>query len=110
MSQCTTPDLMRHAAHVQLGLVVAVLLGSLLIPRPGSAVLLVPLFKGSIERFEAGRIAVLHAGWIRGSVLVRVEGRVPVMELLRSGVLPLAAPGFSCGSTDSSLTKIHKAV
>ena len=109
MPQSTTPSLMRHAAHVQFGLVAAALLGSVLMPRPGGAVLLIPLLKGSVGRVDAGPVAVLHAGWLRGSMLVRVKGPVPVWGLLRRGVLPLGTPGFSCGPNTGADPEIQKA-
>lgn len=96
MHRSSTPAQMKHAALGQLGLVVIVLLGCLLMPRPGGAVLLVPLFTNSAGVVGKARFAVLRAGWLPGSVLVRVEGDVPVIDLLRSGVLPLGAPALLC--------------
>lgn len=108
----------KRMAVVQGILVVVVLATCLLLPRPGSAVLLIPagfsvsanwpgMGPGPIDsrtgdsrtgdsRTGEGGIAVLHAGALRGSVLVRVDGEVPVLALLRAGWLPIAAPRWLC--------------
>lgn len=103
----------KRMAVVQGVLVVVVLATCLLLPRPGSAVLLIPagfsvsanwpgMGPGPIDsrtgdsRTEEGGIAVLHTGILRGSVLVRVDGEVPVLALLRAGWLPIAAPRWLC--------------
>lgn len=93
---------MARAAVVQLYLVLAILAACLALPRPGGAVLLIPLFAPStasaVHAAEGGRMAVLRSGWMRGSLLVRIDGNVPVWAFLRAGVLPLGAPGLFCTS------------
>lgn len=98
----------KRMAVVQGVLVVVVLATCLLLPRPGSAVLLIPaglsvsanwpgMGPGPIDSRTGERgIAVLHTGILRGSVLVRVDGEVPVLALLRAGWLPIAAPRWLC--------------
>jgi hypothetical protein len=87
---------MKHAAALQLYVVALILLGCLLMPRAGGAVLLVPVFAPTAGAVGAGSIAVLRAGWIPGSLLVKIDGEVPVMALLQRGILPLGAPGRLC--------------
>jgi hypothetical protein len=102
MARCTTSDLMKRAARAQCCLAAIVLCGCVLLPRPGGAVLLVPLFTASNDGLEPAHIAVLRAGWLPGSLLVRVEGEVPVLAWLRHGILPLGAPAVLCSSRKRS--------
>ena len=93
---------MNYAAVLQLWLLATVLVGCLLMPRPGGAVLLVPLFAHTVSVTGAGSVAVLRAGSIPGSVLVRISGDVPVLGWLRRGVLPLGAPAVLCDPATNS--------
>jgi hypothetical protein len=68
-----------------------------LAPRAGGAVLLIPFAThDTVTRDMIRRMTVLRAGAIPRSLLVRVDGPVPVLALLRHGVLPLAAPITAC--------------
>jgi hypothetical protein len=95
---------MARAAVVQLWLVLAILAACLALPRPGGAVLLIPLFAPStasaVHAAGGGRIGVLRSGWIPGSLLVRIDGDVPAWAFLRAGVLPLGAPALFCASAE----------
>ena len=97
-----TGTMMKAAAVWQAALIAAVLLFALFAPRPGGAVLLIRFaghgaaLHGAIGRDSAWPLAVLRAGAIPGSLLVRADGPVPVLALLRHGVLPLAAPMAAC--------------
>jgi hypothetical protein len=92
----------RVFAAVQLGLVLCVLVGCLVLPRRGGSILLVPLGRGSqtalVRALGAHRFALLRSGSLPGSLLVRIDGQVPIMPLLRAGVLPLGAPEWLCSS------------
>ena len=98
MHATPTPLPLRRAALVQLCAGVLVLLGCVLAPRPGGAVLLIPVVVGHAGALPAGHFAVLRPGWLAGSLLVRSEGEVPVMALVRGGFVPIAAPSWLCGS------------
>ncbi|WP_353230896.1 hypothetical protein [Novosphingobium sp.] len=97
-----TGRVMKAAAAWQVALVIAVLVVALFAPRPGGAVLLIRIaghgaaLRDAIGRDIAPPLAVLRAGAIPGSLLVRADGPVPVLVLLRHGVLPLAAPFAAC--------------
>ena len=102
-----TGKVMKAAAVWQAALIMAVLPGVLFAPRPGEAVLLIRFAgHGAALRDAVGRdvtardsaspLAVLRAGAIPGSLLVRADGPVPVLALLRDGVLPLSAPFVAC--------------
>jgi hypothetical protein len=89
----------RSAAAAQGAALGLILIGCLFAPRSGGAVLLIPLTEqrpalGAI----AGHISVLRAGTIPGSLLVLSNGPVPVIALLRQGVLALAAPSNMCAT------------
>jgi len=43
------------------------------------------------------RIAVLRNGALSGSLLVRIDAAVPIIAILREGVVPVGAPDFLCG-------------
>ena len=104
------PGLMKRLALVQFGLVVLVLVGCVAMPRPGGAVLLIPVFAGGAGAIPPGRIAVLRAGSIGGSLLVRIDPDVPFTTILRGGFLPLAAPGWLCADAPPSTRILEKAV
>jgi hypothetical protein len=80
-------------AIAQAGLAIVVLLACVAAPRPGGAALLVPVTARGVT-VDPG-LTVLRAGAIPGSVLVR--GRLPVLALLRRGIVPLGAPDWMCG-------------
>ena len=94
----------RLGPGLHLALVAVVLLACVFAPRPGKALLLVPL-GGSPAQAEAGDPAAIMRGWtltgrgrIAGTWLVRSTGPVPVWTLLRRGILPLAVPDALCGA------------
>jgi len=87
-------------AQLCLGLAIfAVCLG---MPRAGGAVLLIPVVPHSVATLihyaEGHGIKVLRSGWIAGSVLVRIDGEVPIIALLRAGVMPVGAPALLCST------------
>lgn len=87
----------RQAAAMQAVALGLVLSGCLFAPRPGGAVLLIPLtHRQPALGPQAQTMTVLRAGAIPGSVLVQAKGAVPVVALLRHGVLALAAPSLLC--------------
>ena len=95
-----TPTLlpMRRAALVHMCAGLLVLLGCVLAPRQGGAVLLIPVLAGHARAIPAGHVAILRPGWIAGSLLVRSDGEVSVMAMIRGGFVPIAAPSWLCGS------------
>jgi hypothetical protein len=109
MYRDTATGLTKHAGLLQLLLVTVVLLGCVVLPRPDGAVLLVPLFTPSIGLAGMGHVAVLRGGWIAGSVLVRVDGPMPLIAWLRGGVLPLGVPDWLCSSVPASNRRLEKA-
>jgi len=68
-------------------------------PRAGSTVFLIPVVPHGVARLmhDARGVTVLRAGWISGSLVVRIDGNVPVMAMLRAGVVPMGAPAVFCG-------------
>lgn len=81
-----------------------ILIGCLFAPRPGGTVVLIPLVHRPIAtRTIAEPVAILRAGTIPGSLLVRIGGTVPVLALLRRGVLALAAPSNICATVAPDL-------
>lgn len=103
MSSAARPPA-RIGPGLHLALVALVLLACVFAPRPGKALLLVPL-GGSLAQAEAGDPAATIRGWaltgrgrMAGTWLVRSAGPVPVWALLRRGILPLAVPDALCGA------------
>jgi hypothetical protein len=97
-------------ALAQLCLGLAIFGVCLCMPRPGGTALLIPavpqgvaaiLRQAGLQRAGAHGITVLRSGWIAGSVLVRIDGDIPVLAFLRAGVVPLGAPAFLCTATTS---------
>lgn len=96
------PARRRFGLALHLALIGLVLLGSAFAPRPGRAVLLVPFAQRT--NALAGQPALSGSGWavagrgrVAGSWLVHATGQVPVLALLRQGILPLAVPEALCG-------------
>ena len=95
---------MRQAAAVQGAALGLILIGCLFAPRPGGTVVLIPLVqRAPAIRTIAGPVAILRAGAVPGSLLVRIGGTVPVLALLRDGVLALAAPSNLCATVAPDL-------
>ncbi len=92
----------RVVAIGQLGLVLVILAGCLAFPRHGGSTLLVPLGRGGpaavVRALGTHRFALLRPGSLAGSMVVRIEGDVPIISLLRAGVLPLGAPEWLCAA------------
>lgn len=85
----------RCAVLAQAGLGLAVLVTCLAAPRAGGAVLLLPLTAHAVT--PGPDMAVLRAGMVPGSMLVRPRAPLRLGALLRQGVLPLGAPDWLCG-------------
>lgn len=84
--------------HVALGALT--LLACLFAPRPGAAVLLVPLgthvsMPGAVQRL-GGEVSLLGAGQMTGSLLVYPKRSLAIAPLLQNGILPIAVPSFLC--------------
>lgn len=78
---------------------------ALVLPRPGQALLLVPLHGGAAlggAMQESRAFRLVAPGRIAGSVVVRSDGTVPVVRLLMRGILPFAVPIAACGRLKSS--------
>lgn len=93
---------MTRTLALQWTLVALVMLACLLMPRAGSAVLLLPL-QGraaalSAPVFRKEGMVVLGHGRIGGSVLILPRGTVPVWRLLANGIVPLAVPPMLCAA------------
>lgn len=84
------------ATGVQVLLLILVLGATLCLPRPGSAMLIVPIAARPMRL--PPDLAVLRSGWPAGSLLVRARGAIPYRDLLAGGMIPLAAPTWLCGS------------
>lgn len=92
---CSAQRPRRRAATVQAGLLAFVLAVALLAPRPGQAVLIVPVIANSV-RIPAD-VIVLRSGRIAGSILVWPRKTLPIGALLAQGLVPIAAPAWACG-------------
>ncbi len=86
--------LRRRAAAAQAVLLAFVLAAALFVPRPGQAVLIVPI-TGHAARLPAD-VIVLRSGRIAGSILVWPHRSLPILALLTQGQVPLAAPAWAC--------------
>lgn len=91
---------MKSIAIGQAVLGMLTLLGCLLAPRPGAAVLLVPL--GAREGAQSAlttlsnQVSLIGTGRSAGSLLVYPKRSLAIVPLLRNGVLPIAVPSFLC--------------
>ena len=97
----------RRGLAIHAALVTVVLLTCLFLPRPGQAIVLVPLAPSARlplrTELSAGSLALLGQGRIAGTWLVRASGPVPFETLLAHHFLPLAAPSLLCGA-DTAVT------
>ncbi|HMO68967.1 MAG TPA: hypothetical protein PKD92_03530 [Novosphingobium sp.] len=89
------------ASSVQIAVAGLVLAASLVMPRAGAATLLVPLGRadglgaGLAER--TGDIALVAAGRLPGSIVIRSSDGAETWRWIRHGILPLAVPLPACG-------------
>lgn len=98
--------LISKAARLQIVMLIAMLPLCLFAPHGGGAVLLVPLrARTDVLAVLNHHTAVLGQGRIAGSLLVRIKGDVPVMALLRQGILPLGGPASLCGPANTIFTQ-----
>jgi len=78
----------------------AVLLGCLALPRPGAAVLLLPLDRqpatARIGWLARAGMTPSGLGPVPGSLIVHSSSGVPIAALLRHALLPLAVPARLC--------------
>ena len=92
-----------YLALAQLCLGLAIFAVCMGMPRACGAVLLIPVIPHSVATLihHAGGhgIKVLRSGGIAGSVLVRIDREVPIIALLRAGVVPVGAPALLCSTT-----------
>lgn len=118
MERTAKSTMMRPAAVGQAVLCALGIVACALAPRPGGAVLLVPMPGASAAlAATAGASpndgartppAILRPGVIDGSLLVRFGGPVPVLAILRTGVLPVAAPLWLCRAVPTGSTPLDK--
>ncbi|WP_298197347.1 hypothetical protein [Novosphingobium sp.] len=91
----------RLGGILHAGVLLATLLVCLVLPRNGQGVLLVPLAPrpATVLPRDIGwtGLALLGRGPLPGSLLVRPAGPVPLLALLRQGVVPIAVPLAVCG-------------
>lgn len=90
----------RSLLIAQCALVTLVFAAAVIWPRPGQAVLLVPLNGGVAlvrDMRESGAFTLVARGRIAGSVVVQPERVVPIVGLLMRGVVPLGVPRAGCG-------------
>ena len=96
----------RAGGILHAGVLLATLLVCLVLPRSGQGVLLVPVAPrpAIVLPQDIGwtGLSLLGRGPLPGSLLVRPAGPVPLLALLRHGVVPIAVPLALCGRDASS--------
>ncbi|MBU6268349.1 MAG: hypothetical protein KGN34_12470 [Sphingomonadales bacterium] len=88
-----------RAALAQAGIAALALVAALFVPRPGAALLLVPLAGKAIaepQLLSGNGLALIGRGRIPGSLIVHAGGGLPFAALLRRGIVPLSAPEILC--------------
>lgn len=92
---------MRIANLLHASLAAITLLACIFLPRPGSAVLLVPVWPGAISgawHEPHPGMKLIGQGRIAGTIVVLPQGGLSIDQLLKSGLIPISAPDFLCGN------------
>lgn len=89
-------------ALAQIGLLCSVLIATVLWPRAGQPVLLVPITgtqSADLRALSGEGLAVIGAGRLPHSFVVYRPDAFPIVAVLRQGFVPLAAPQMLCSLT-----------
>lgn len=95
----------RSLLIAQCTLAVVVFAAAAILPRPGQAVLLVPLNGGAAlvgGLRESGAFRLVARERIAGSIVIQPESAVPIAGLLMRGIVPLGVPRAGCGRSGAS--------